>query len=249
MTDLRTTPEPARTVHKLDLSKIMEQITPAASDVFTFDWFGEEIRVAEDASDTIYVDFVAQVGHLDGHDPAAAIAVKGFMQEMIHPDDFDRFWSLGRKHRISTDGLSQVIYSIIEQISGLPTQQPTDSRGGLRVIDSNSMAGDYKAVREALEEEGRSDLSLIYLEAEGSRGRQADRLTLREVCELAYVTMLDMLERQWHTSMVALYGRSALSEEPPEIETLGRSGGGSTATCWATSPQRPRKRRSSDCWA
>lgn len=131
-----------------------------------FPWFGSEIKVNPAASDVAFVDLLESSGELDENDPQAAVAVKTFVREIIHPDDFAEFWKLGKANGYSMSEMAQVAVKIIEAITETPTGQSSDSAPGLSGIAEKSTAASYKKVRSELEAEGRADLAEFYLLAE-----------------------------------------------------------------------------------
>lgn len=132
----------------------------------TFDYFGVELRVNALAGEQAYIDFLEVAGELDERDPKVAIGVKNFMREIVHPDDFDVFWSLSRTKRQDTGDLFKLAQKIVEAVSGRPTEQSSGSPAGLHGTVPSSTAASYSQVRQELEAGGRPDLSLIYLEAQ-----------------------------------------------------------------------------------
>ncbi len=136
----------------------------------TFDWFGQEMRVNALAGEQAYIDFLEVAGTLDERDPQAAVAVKTFMREIVHGDDFDDFWRIGREKRQDTADLFKLAQKIIEAVVAThPTEQSSDSPAGLPATAPSSTAASYKEVRQELEQNGRPDLSLVYLEAEEAK--------------------------------------------------------------------------------
>lgn len=137
---------------------------PAEQD--TFDYFGTEIRVNDLAGETALVDLIEEAGHLDEQDPRGITATKDFLREIVHADDFDTFWDLGRKHRQSVAQMMEVAMSIVEQLTDLPTERSSGSRTGPSATGPSSTADSYSRKRAQLEAEGRPDLALVYLDAE-----------------------------------------------------------------------------------
>lgn len=160
----------ART-RRLDLGDLGRMQAPPESpedwpEVLTFPWFSAELRVNPAASDTAYIDLLEESGELEEEDPRAAIAVKNFIREIVHPDDFDEFWSLGKAHGYSIRQLAATAMKIVEAITGDPSQPPTGSSPGLSEIGGKSTADRYRRVRSELEAEGRPDLAQVFLETE-----------------------------------------------------------------------------------
>lgn len=135
-------------------------------DDLTFGWFGAELRVHPELCDTSYVDWMEEFGDLDKNDPKAALGVKRFMQVVVHPDDFEQYWALGKKHRRTQEQHFEVAHKLIDAITDRPTEQSSDSSAGLSATAENSMDASYERVIQELEGEGRPDLALVYVEAQ-----------------------------------------------------------------------------------
>lgn len=138
-------------------------------EVDTFDWFGTELRVNPLAGEVAYLDFVEKFGSLEENDPRAVTASKDFMREIVHEDDFDVFWRIARERRQGIERLFGVAMKIIEAITGRPTERSSDSPPGPSATAENSTAASYSRVRQELEQEGRADLALVYLQAEEAK--------------------------------------------------------------------------------
>lgn len=136
-----------------------------ADEEHTFAWFSETVRAHPELSDTSYVDFIDEYGSLEATDPKAAVAVKAFMRAVIHPGDFDLFWSTGKKHRVKQEQFAEVANSLIEAITKRPTERPNDSSVGQSRTAMSSTGDSYSRVIKELETEGRPDLALVYDEA------------------------------------------------------------------------------------
>lgn len=128
-------------------------------------WFGTEIRTHPLLTDTALVDLLEKSGELDDRDPRAAIVVKQFIRDVIHPDDFDDFWKLGKAHGYSTLEFAEVAARIIEAVTGDPTQESSDSSSGQLPTATRSPGVSSKLTRtiEELEDDGRADLAEFYL--------------------------------------------------------------------------------------
>lgn len=134
-----------------------------------FPWFGAEIRVNPGVSDTALVDLIEEHGELDMDKQAdavkAVIAVKQFVRAVIHPADFEDFWKLGKANGYDTEKFAEVAGLIVQEITGDPTQESTDSSPGQSVTVTKSTADGYKRTIEELEAEGRSDLAEFFVMA------------------------------------------------------------------------------------
>jgi hypothetical protein len=130
-----------------------------------FPWYGVEVRVHPTLSDTALVDLMEESGEYEDDSPEAAIAVKRFIRDVIHPDDFDDFWKLGKAHGLQTLQFAEVAARIIEAVTGDPTKESHDSSNGQLPTATKSQDGSSKLTRTIaeLENEGRADLAEFYL--------------------------------------------------------------------------------------
>lgn len=128
-----------------------------------FPWFGVEVRVNPTLTDTALVDMLEKNGELDDKDPRAAIAVKEFIREVIHPADFDDFWKLGKMHGYSTMEFADVAATIIQVVTGDPTQGSSGSSATQLPTATKSPGDSYSQTIEDLEGEGRPDLAEFFL--------------------------------------------------------------------------------------
>lgn len=139
----------------------------------TFGWFGQTIRVHPDLTDAALIDFASDYEDiqdsptLEQKGRAALQLVKAWLRDVIHPDDFDLFWKTGRANRQSTEDFTDVGVKLVEQVTGRPTQRPSDSSDGPGGTGTNSADGSYSRVMRRLD--GRPDLQLLVLEAKEAR--------------------------------------------------------------------------------
>lgn len=133
-----------------------------------FPWFGVEVRVNPALSDTALVDMIETAGELEDTDPQAAIVIKDFVREVIHPDDFADFWKLGKAHGYQTAEFAECAARIIEAVTGDPTQESQDSSNGRLPTATKSLVVSSKVERtvEELEGEGRADLAEFFVIAQ-----------------------------------------------------------------------------------
>lgn len=132
----------------------------------TFDWLGQEMRVNPELGELTYVDFFEEFGDLDENDPRAITAIKSLLRQVVHADDFDAFWALGKARRQGVASLMDVAQKIVEAISGVPTGRSSDSSTGPSGTAPSSTAVSYSQTRQELEQSGRPELALVYLEAQ-----------------------------------------------------------------------------------
>lgn len=122
-----------------------------------FDWFGQTIRVHPMASDLVEYDFIERAASIDlaGLDldkiradgqitadnigdlqklvaasQAASQAQMASIKNLIHPDDWDRFWKLAIDNGQNLDDLAQVQRTITAALADFPTGPPSDSSDG-----------------------------------------------------------------------------------------------------------------------
>lgn len=97
-----------------------------------FDWFGETIRVHPEVSQASLTEFLAGAADVPQDDePAAAKLIFGLLRGVIHPDDFDRFWTIAKRERQDPQAdLMPIAKAIVEAMSGFPTGQLSDSSAG-----------------------------------------------------------------------------------------------------------------------
>jgi hypothetical protein len=106
----------------------------------TFDWFGTEIRCHPEISGTSVVDEMEFLAQVDEDSPQAMSFVKKFLQGIIHPDDFETYWSLAKTNRQDTEDHMTVAKAVLEAVAKRPTQQSSDSSTGLTPSAAESMA-------------------------------------------------------------------------------------------------------------
>jgi hypothetical protein len=135
-----------------------------------FPWFGVEVRVNPTLTDTALVDLIEESGGLDDKDPSALLVIKQFIRQVIHADDFDDFWKLGKAHGYSTLQFAEVAARIIEAVTGDPTQESPASSATPLPTATNFPGASSKPTHtdliERLEKEGRPDLAEFFLLAQ-----------------------------------------------------------------------------------
>lgn len=96
----------------------------------TFTYFGETVRVNPDMTEVDMIDFLDDAEHVKKDDPKSMLMIKQAARSHVHPDDFDRFWALRKKHRQGTEQLMGTIWQIVGAVAGRPTGRPSDSSDG-----------------------------------------------------------------------------------------------------------------------
>lgn len=141
---------------------------PPEMEVDTFNFFGASLRINPELSDLSFVDFIEMHGALDGNDPTAMVAIKDFLRGVVHPEDFDEFWTLSKKNRQRLDDLAPIAMGLIEAVTGRPTEGSSDSSSGPSATGASSMDASYSRVIQEHEAEGRSDLAEVYVIAQAA---------------------------------------------------------------------------------
>jgi hypothetical protein len=128
-----------------------------------FGYLGHVIRVAPDFSELALADFITEAATVDEDSPAAMGVIHKFAALMVHPEDFDQFWSAALAGRQSTADLLAVISSVMGAVVGRPTQPLSDSSAGQRRTGPKSTPGLSPEVLHRLD--GRPDLQLAVVRA------------------------------------------------------------------------------------
>jgi hypothetical protein len=103
-----------------------------------FDWFGTKIRANPFVSDTVGVDFAERATGIHVPEEIAGLSdeqmtpeqlrtaqramndamtmVKGLVREVIHTDDFETYWRIGREHGQTMDDHMRVVKTITELV-------------------------------------------------------------------------------------------------------------------------------------
>lgn len=97
-----------------------------------FDYFEATIRVNPSCSRAAIVEFLAEAGDVDQEDEVrASQLIMRTMREVVHPDDFDRFWTIAKRERQDPQGdILPIAQQVIEATTGFPTGQPSASGSG-----------------------------------------------------------------------------------------------------------------------
>lgn len=154
--------------------------TPHEPVDLTFEFFGVVVRVSPDASDLDLVGFMLEAAEVEAVDEQKAMqATSRYLKGLIAADDWETFWRTAKANRQSLPDLLLLGERIIEALSGVPTEPPSDSAGGRPTTTPKSKAGsssrraaskadaDVAATRRALElvPPGRADLKEFIIQA------------------------------------------------------------------------------------
>lgn len=97
-----------------------------------FDFFEATIRVNPSCSELALIDFLAEAGNVDQADEVrGAQLIMRMLREVVHPDDFDRFWAIAKRERQNPQAdLMPIMHQVIEATTAFPTGQPSASGAG-----------------------------------------------------------------------------------------------------------------------
>jgi hypothetical protein len=125
---------------------------------YSFQYFGDTIRVHPELTDLAIVDLFGRVG---GRTLAESMqAINRIGELFIHPEDVDRFWSSARAHRQTQEDVIGLALALVGAMSERPTLQPSDSSDGLRRTDTSSTGDSFSRAIEILDDRGRPDLAV-----------------------------------------------------------------------------------------
>lgn len=106
-------------------------------DNLRFGFFGQEIRVNPEVSQAQLIELSANVPDGDDlGDVEAAKLIMSTLRAVIHPDDWDAFWSTAKaENQDIQQDLMPIVQAVVEATTGFPTGQqsdstPTPSNGG-----------------------------------------------------------------------------------------------------------------------
>lgn len=115
--------------------------TPHEPVELTFDYFGVVIRVNENASDLDLVGFMLDAADVETVDENKAMqAVARYLKGLIAEDEWDTFWRTAKANRQTMPDLLLLGERIVEAVSTVPTELPSDSVAGQQTTPSKSKA-------------------------------------------------------------------------------------------------------------
>lgn len=127
----------------------------------TFDFFElEELRLLP-FGEADLMDFFEVANGVDENSTAALPLIKTTLRAAIHPDDFERFWTVAKRERQGVAELLEIMYAVVEMTTGRPTSQPSGSTDGLPATATNSTDDLSSQVITRLVTGGRPDLALM----------------------------------------------------------------------------------------
>jgi hypothetical protein len=168
-----------------------------------FDYFGTTIRVHPQASDTVELEFLdigrdidlslledQSLEELDNDQRWQVVAkmgeairggyllVKDSLRQLIHPEDWPKYWELARANgqqiRDLMADLKYITSKVVEAQTGFPTRPPSGSAGGPETTPPKSAAGSSSDADKALAAlRGRPDLQEFILAREESLAEKA----------------------------------------------------------------------------
>lgn len=128
--------------------------------------FGETFAVSDAEIPDLYMSELA-LAVADGDGMAFKAAVLRVVKTCILAVDWQRFRRAMVENNADDDALLDVIKSVtaarkgMEAVTGRPTERPSSSSDGPRVIEVSSTAGSSSPVIARLEKQGRPDLALM----------------------------------------------------------------------------------------
>lgn len=96
----------------------------------TFEWFGMEVRVRTDFGETTLMEWFEEYGDVENGTGAAMLALVKLLRGLIHPDDFQEFWQLGKSNHQGTAEFSGLVWGVVEALAGRPTERSSESSDG-----------------------------------------------------------------------------------------------------------------------
>lgn len=141
------------------------------------DFFGEQFQVPDRINQRLVIRFgrlAAEGADTADEDPKkaaeAAILLDRMVEQMVRPEDKDRFEDACDRERVSDEELMRFIAQVMAAVSGRPTSLPSGSSDGQRTTPPSSEAASssLRVVRR-LEESGRPDLALMVEMAQEAR--------------------------------------------------------------------------------
>lgn len=148
----------------------------------TFGWFGATIRTNPEAAPELeMIEFMNKAATIEvdeNTDLADAVGamdtVLGFLQPLIHRDDWDQFWALAKCNRQTVEDLMTVAMRLVEVASGFPSGRPSASPVGRSRTKQKSKAGSSSPATRALSlVRGRPDLQAAIVSAQEERRASA----------------------------------------------------------------------------
>lgn len=127
-------------------------------------YFGKPIRVVLDplSLELSFEEFMDLAASLDSEEDVRSVgAVRTFLRSMIHPLDFREFWRLVKANRQGIEEQMAFGKWVVEQVTGHPTERPSNSGTGRSQTSTNSEADASWRVQHRLEAQGRPDLALM----------------------------------------------------------------------------------------
>jgi hypothetical protein len=156
-----------------ELGVIHDEPTNDETEPDTFQWFGADIRVLSDVDEIELVEIMASFRAVKTNDLTALGVVKESLQVLVHPDDWEQFWTLARARRQKVEDLMTLFHTLLFRPTDRPTMQPSDSSAGRLAIDGNSPADSPSPASDGPEKPARPDIQAIHDDMEEFRLRKA----------------------------------------------------------------------------
>ncbi len=145
-----------------------------SDDVQFAEFFGERFAVPQRINQRLIIRFgrlAAEGADTAATNPAkaneAAILLDRMVEQMVRPEDKDRFEDVCDRERPTDEELMAFIADVMAAVSRRPTSRPSDSSAGPTSTPQNSADDSSSRVITRLEQQGRPDLALVVAQAQG----------------------------------------------------------------------------------
>lgn len=126
---------------KIGSFEVAKRAADPNAEPLTFDFEGETFTVAEQIGIGPLADFAhAATSGLDTSDMEGLAAIRTMLRQVVVDEDSDRLWGAITRSRADGDDLMPIVQAVMEAQTGRPTQQPSDSSGGLSTTGVSSRA-------------------------------------------------------------------------------------------------------------
>ncbi len=131
------------------------------------EFFGETIRLADEASEWAMLEFASLAGDTDSGEMEGLAAIMRLLKASVHPDDWSRFTGLARKNNAKIErDLMPVVVAVFEQATDRPTQRPSVSSDGPTPTVPSSTASSYSLEERLLR---RPDIMVIVEDSQAAQ--------------------------------------------------------------------------------
>lgn len=132
----------------------------------TFGWFGMEVRVHPEFGETTFVEWMEEFGDVENGTARALYALSALLRGLVHPDDYDEFWSLSKANHQGSEEFSALVNDVVSAMAGRPTERSEESSSGPQPSGAESTVSFLRRVSA-----GRPDIEAGLMEAALARGQ------------------------------------------------------------------------------